>query len=145
MAGRAGGRETGRDVIGIIGLLIFRLVAPVTVGGQSCVVVVHMAICALDAYVLSRQRECRIVVIECRGRPACGAVAHIALLRETNRNMVRVVGLLEVGQMATDACRIGDVVVVIDVTLTALNGGMSASQRPSRCGVIKALRAPGCG
>ena len=72
------------------------------------------------------ERERRVVVVESRRRPRGGIVANLALLRESDGNMVRIVGCLELRQMAGDARCISQVVVAIGVTLAALQVRMSA-------------------
>lgn len=142
VAGGAGRRETGCSVIGVICLLIIQLVAAVAIGRERRVVIVHVAICAGHVHMRPRQREGCVVVIEGRGSPACRAMANVALLREADRDMVWIGGLLKIGEVATDARRIGDVVVSVDVTLRALDRGVGASKRPACSGVVKRRGGP---
>ena len=72
-----------------------------------------------------RLRE--ICVIEDGSQPVRGAVAGLAGGRETRRGVVRIGGVVVVGLVATDACRVGDAVVAVDVALRAGHGrGMEA-------------------
>ena len=100
--------------------LVVVLVAAETVGRNGRVIVVHMATGTCNRCVGAGQRETGVVVIEARRAPGCGAVAHIALLRETRGHMVRVVRALEVIQVAPDAGCVRKVVVPVRVALAAL-------------------------
>lgn len=113
-------RETSRHVIRIVRRLVVSLVAAETVGGNRGVVVVHMTAGACDRCVRAGQRETGVVVIETRRAPGCSAVAHLALLRETRGNMVRVVRAPEIIQVAADAGCVRKVVVPVGVALAAL-------------------------
>jgi hypothetical protein len=59
-------------------------------------------------------------VIEFGRSPVGGAVAHFTLLREARANVIWVVRSLEILEVATDTRGDGDVVVSIDVALSAL-------------------------
>ncbi len=59
-------------------------------------------------------------MIESRRTPGGRAVADIALLREAGGNMVRVVRVLEISQVAVHASRVRNVVITIRVALAAL-------------------------
>jgi len=74
-------------------------------------------------------------------------MARLASLRDARSHVVRIRGALEILQVAIDASRVRacQVVVVIDVALRALHGGMGASQRESSRGVIKRSLRPRSG
>lgn len=93
-------------VVRIVGPFIVRLVAAVAVSRQRRVVIVHVAIRTRHTRVSSSQWETRIVVIESGRCPCRGAVANVALLRETSRNVARVVRILKISQVARHACRV---------------------------------------
>jgi len=57
MAGSAGCRESDGGVGRGVGPVVIRLVATVAGGRQSCVVVIGVALCALQCSVRSGQRE----------------------------------------------------------------------------------------
>lgn len=120
MTGGTSRRETSRHVIRIVRRLVVRLVAAETVGGNRGVVVVHMTTGACNRCVRAGQGETGVVVIETRRAPGCGAMAHIALLRKARRNMVRVVRVVEIIQVAADAGCVRKVVVPVRVALAAL-------------------------
>ena len=57
--------------------------------------------------------------------------------------MVGAVGRLEILQMTRDACGTGQLVIIVDVALTALNRGMETGERPASAGVIERGSQPG--
>ena len=85
MARIASGREPGRFVIRIRGVVVVRLVAAHARGWQCRVVVVDVAHHAGHGRrrVEPGQRESRVVVIERRSRPVGGAMTGVACGRET--------------------------------------------------------------
>lgn len=101
-------------------LLIQHLVAAITIGGQGRVIVVYVTIRASDGGVSPRQWERSIVVVERRRRPRGGVVAHVTLLRKPHRYVIRIIRVLEICEVAAHASRIGQFVVPIQMTLTAL-------------------------
>lgn len=66
----ASGRESGRDMVRIVRVLVIRLVTRVAVGRQILVVVVYVAVAALHLRMRTSQRKWRLVVIEI-GRDPC--------------------------------------------------------------------------
>ncbi len=58
--------------------------------------------------------------------------------------MIRVVGSLEVFEMAADAGGVADVVVPIDMALRALHLDVSSSQRKGRLRMVEPSRLPPC-
>lgn len=60
-------------------------------------------------------------MIECGGGPVRRAMTHLTLLREPGRNVIRIVRPLVILQMATHASGGADVVVPVEVTLSALH------------------------
>ena len=60
----AGGRESSRDVVGIVCGLILSLVTRVTIRWKRSVIVVHMATRARDAGMRTHQREGCVVMVE---------------------------------------------------------------------------------
>ena len=57
--------------------------------------------------------------------------------------MVGALGRLEILQMTGHACGTGQLVIIVDVALTALNRGMEAGERPASAGVIEGCSQPG--
>ena len=83
-----------------------------------------------------RLRE--VSMVEHRSQPVCRAVARLAGGRESRRSVIRVRRVVVVGLVATDARRVGDAVVAIDMALRAQRrGGMEARQRPAGSCVIE--------
>lgn len=119
---RAGRRESRRLMVRIGGAVVVSLMAAIAIGGQRRVVVVHVAVGAGHRGMCPGQRERRVVVIERRIGPRGRAVAHIARCWETHLNMVRVVCVVVVRLVATDARRVsaGQLIVAIHVALRAL-------------------------
>ena len=106
MARGTGCRKTCRNVIRIRRAAIVLRMAAVAVGRQRRVVVVYVATGAGRARVRAGQRETRVVVIERRLRPGGRVVADVALLGETDRHVVRIIGVLKVGEVAGHARRV---------------------------------------
>ena len=166
---RAAQRETGRRVIkrrarptgGRVALIargrearlhVVRVGRPVEVGlmalragaaGQA-VVVVHVALSALQRCVRTRQGKTSRSVIKGRRRPVGRAMARLAGLGESSRRVWRIIRAIEIGQVATDASCVGagQVVVAIHVALRALQRRMCAGQRESRGRVIERRVSP---
>ena len=78
-------------------------------------------------------------MIECRSGPVRGGVALVASLRDTRLGVIRVVGVLEVFQVAIDASRVrtGQAVVVIDMALRALHGRVHPGKREAGGRVVE--------
>ena len=93
------------------------------------------------------QRETSGGVIKGRGSPIRRAVARLARLRETSRRVRRIVGAVEIGQVAADTSRVRgrQVVIAIHVALRALQGGVRARQREPGGRVIERRIPPGRG
>jgi len=143
MAGLARGWESRCNVVGIVRGQIDGFMTRVTIGWKRGVVVVHVAVSALDGCVRAHQREGCVVVVK-RGRlPRSSAVANIALLREVSRHVIGVRCVLVVLQVATHAGRAGQVVVAVLVAVRALELQVPAGQRKAALGVIERGRLPG--
>ena len=88
------------------------------------------------------ERPTRNRVIKARRNPVRSAVAHLALLREPCRDVIRVVRPLEIFKVATHARRVRDVVVSIDVALGTLHLDVSSGQSEAGFGMIEIRRLP---
>ena len=65
------------------------------------------------------QREIDAIVIESRWRPARRRMTRVARCRKIQRHVTRIRRALEIFHVATDACRISQRVVVVDVAVCA--------------------------
>ena len=83
----------------------------------SGVVAVDVALRTATVRVRTGQRETGLRVIELRARPLRGRVAERAVLRESGRHVVRILGALEILQVAADALRRRPGVLPVDVAL----------------------------
>ena len=126
VAGGTCGWESGRCMVGIRCALIVRFVTGVAICRNGRVVVVHMAVGASHCSVRTGQRKRCVVVIKARRLPGCSVVAYFALLRESRGHVVGVCSPIKVGQVATGARDAGQVVIAVDVTLSALKVGVGA-------------------
>ena len=138
----AGCGEAGGYVVRIVRGRVVSLMTGIAVCRQTGVVVVHVALCARHLEMEPGQREGCRVVIESRRNPCRGVMAHVALLRETGCHVVWTLGGLEILQVTGYAESAGQLVVIVDVALTALHGGVKASERPASAGVIKRSAQP---
>ena len=122
MARCAGLRETTGDVIRVDGALEILQVARDAGRAGQVVVVVGMAIAALARRHGVRSGECEINhrVIKGRRSPRQGCVALRAIGGEVRRNVIRIRRALKIFQVAANAGRAGQAVVVVDVTVDTL-------------------------
>ena len=81
------------------------------------------------------------MIERCR-TPGSRAVTDIALLREAGRNMVRVIRVLKISQVAAHASRGRDVVVAIHMALAALQPRVGTRQGPPGGRVIEGSGVP---
>src|ERR1035437_5891192 len=119
MAERAVLREAGGNVGRIVSAREIRRVAGIARPRCQFVVVVHMALRALQRGVRPGEWEAGVRVIECRAGPVSRRVAERAVLLETGGNVRRVGGSREVRRVAGIAGPGSQTVVVADVALRA--------------------------
>ena len=140
----AGVWKSCRDVVRIRCPVVIVGMAAVAVGRQRRVIVVHMATGAGHARVCAGERKAGVVVIERRLRPGGCVVANIALLRKSDRSVVRVIGIRVIREMAPNAGSIRQPVgVAPGVALAALQRGMSSREWPPGARVIERRLHPG--
>ena len=119
VAGIASGWEACRCVSRIGGSVPIRRMASVTGSGQSCVVVIHVALCAGNGGMRAGEWERRVVVIERGGSPVCRRVADRAICREAAGHVIRVRSSVVIGLVAGIAGGGGGCVVVVGMALRA--------------------------
>lgn len=112
---------------------------------REVVVAIHVTLGALHRDVGSGEGERRLGMIEGCRLPRGGGMADVALLRNAGREMVRIRGCLIILQVATDAGSRGQAEISADVTLLALQVGVTAGEgEPDRI-MIETRRLPGGG
>ena len=144
----AGRRETGRDMVHrALGVVVVVQVTTDAGRGVQLVVVVDVAIRALPRRdrVRAGQGKSGRGVIESRAAPGGRAVAGLARRREAGCHMVWIGRALVILQVATDASRAGQIVVIVDVTVRALARwhGVGSRQSETGGGVIELAVGPG--
>ena len=148
MTGFTGSGETGRDMVnGLLGVVVILLMAGDARSLGQVVIVVDMAIRAGAGRhgMAASQREFGFIVFKLSRLPGVGRMAYFASLGEAALYVVRVLAVLEILQVTGDAGSLSQIVVAVDVTISALarRNGMGASQRESGFGVIEVRRRPG--
>ena len=135
VAGGASGREVRGCVIRIVRVQVVRFVAAVAVRRQVLVVVVDVAIRAGSRRhdVRTREREAGLAVIEVGIRPFDRVMAELAGLREPGGDVIRIVRVFVIGQVAGYARRVVQLVIVVYVAVGtgARRHGMRSRQSPS--------------
>jgi len=119
VANLTGLRKTQAHVIGILGAVEIRQVAGDATRNRNLVVVVDVAGGAGCRRVRARQRERSLGVVKRRRSPGIDGMAILAGLREACAHVVGILGILEKRQVAGDACRTGQIVVVVGVAIGA--------------------------
>ena len=133
--------EARSHVVGIGRALEVLQVAGHASRACQVVVIVNVAVgaCAWWHGMQPSEREPGAVVFELRVRPVAGAMTLLAGLREVRSRVAGIGRALEVLQVAGDARRACQVVVVVDVTIGASSrrNSVQAGQREPRGIVIK--------
>lgn len=137
-------REPLRRVRRVVGPVVIRLVTVPACSACQAVVVVHVALRALEAGVRPRQREPGRRMVERRARPVgdCGSVTQRAVLRKACRGVRRICGPIVVRLVAVPARRARQAVVSVHVAGDALLSGMRSDQGESGGCVIECRPAP---
>ena len=147
MTGCARGRERSRNMIYRRGrIVVIGLVARHAGRARQIVVVVNVAIGTQPRrhQMRAAEREPGCAVVEGRIQPARRAVARVASLREIRRDVIRVRRPLEIGQMAGDAGRTIQGVVVVHVAVGTLTRRhcMQTGQREASAVVVEGRVQP---
>ena len=139
-------REMRGHVVGVVCVQIVLLVAAVAIGRQVGPVVVDVTVGALPRRngMRSGQGECRVVVIELAVSPGDCVVAKLARLREPDLRVRRIIRVLVILQVAGDARRLVQFVIVVDVAVatSSWRHGMRPGQRPAGRGMIELAIGP---
>jgi len=134
-----------RRVAWIRGLVVIGLVAGNARRAGQVVIVVDVAIGASPRRngMGTGQREAGLRVIELAVRPLNGVMAHLASGREAGV-VYRILRTLEIGLVARNARRNGDVVIVVDVAIGASprRNGMGTGQREAGLRVVELAIRP---
>ena len=138
-------RNSGRSVIRIRRTLKVLQVAGNASRSRQVVVSVRVALGARHLCVGTRQRKCRLRMIEGGGLPGRRRVTDLALLRYPGRHVIGIRGPLEILEVARNTCGRRDVEITIGMALIALELRVSAGQREAYRIVIEAGRLPGRG
>jgi len=149
VAGCTGGREMGGDVVRIVRILVVRLVAAIAVRGQVFVIVVDVAVGAgARRYGMrAREGEAGLVVVKVGVGPFDRVMADLAGLRKASLHVIRVIRVVEIGQVASDAGGVVELVIVVDVAVRALSRWhrVRTGQGPASLRVIEFAVSPGHG
>src|ERR1019366_8349614 len=123
-------REVGRLVRRIVGSVVVGLVTVPAGPARKAVVFANGALGALRADIKAGQGKPGSCVVERGAGPVegRGSVAQGAVHRESGGFVRRVGGPIVVGEMAADAVRAGQGVVVVDVARRALLAGVEPHQ-----------------
>ena len=143
VAGEAGGREAGRDVVRVLGGLVLGLVARDAVGGRARVLASHVTLGAVHALVGAREGESGLAVVgEGRGPPGVDVVAGVALGGESGRDVVGVLDRLVVGLVAGEAVGGRPRVLPTHVATSAVHLLVGSGEREPGLAVIERGRSP---
>lgn len=128
--------ESAGDVVRVRCLLEVRLVAGDAGGAETDEHPGGMATAACERYMRSRQRECRLGVIEYGAQPIRRAVADRAVGGEAGGNVVRVRGALKVFVVAPRASRRRAGEGAVHVALRASEADVRSGQGKLRLRVV---------
>lgn len=138
MACRAQCRESGGRVVRIGRLIEVANVATGAIRRSARELTSDMTLIAGDVHVRTRQwKLCGRIVIEGRAGPRARRMAGVARSREGGRLVGRIVRAVVVLNMAVEARRTRQTVIVVDVALRAHHAGVEAGQREARGGVVE--------
>ncbi len=113
----AGRRESCRRMIRILRVVEVSLVTAYAVRGSSLVLPVQVALGAGERHVCSGQGKSSGRVIEVRTEPSGSRVTGLASGWEPGRDVVRILGVVEVRLMTADAVGRCSLVLSVNVTL----------------------------
>jgi hypothetical protein len=103
-----------------------------------------VALIALQLCVPTCQRKAHRIVIEIRWLPSCGCMAFLTSLGKSERDVIRIVRLLKIGQVAAHARRWRSLVPPAYVARRAVEGGVHPREsKPGDFQVIELRAQPG--
>ena len=100
-------------------VVVIGLVARNAARDRNLIVIVDVTQSTSRRYVRASQREAGLRVIKGRWLPGCRVVADIASLRKIAAHVVRIFSAIEVVDMARNAARDSNVVVIVDMAAGA--------------------------
>lgn len=139
MADRAIRWKRCLHMVGIGGSVVVLLVAVDTRSAGELIVVIDVALSALQSRVRAGQRKSDKVVIESRWNPGRSRMARLAGLGKIESYVIRICRLLKVRQMAANAGRRRSLELSADMALCARQRGVNAGKRESR--VLQVIEA----
>jgi hypothetical protein len=123
----AGRREPGRGVVGIVRPLVICSMTAIAVGGETCIVVVHMTTGARNRGVGSGKRKRSVVVVKCSSAPSHGVVTDFARSWKCQLNVIhRCYSIVVVSLMTSNAGCARQAVAVVDVAQSTAHGYVRA-------------------
>ena len=122
--------ESRTDVVRTVCALVIGQVARNT-GGTGLRVVSFVALVAAQIGMSPGQRETYGSMVESRWLPSCGRVAFLASLRNAERDVIWIAGLLIVRQMAADARGRRALILSAYVARGAIESGVHAREGES--------------
>jgi hypothetical protein len=140
----AGGGKSRLHVIGIRGPLEIRQVTTDArrVGAGQIVVAVHVALPAQNRGVRAGKREARRRMVKCGAGPVDCSVALLAGRGETGLHVVGICRPLEILQVAADAIRAGQIVIIVHMAKGTLHRNMRTGQGEVRQVVVEGNGSP---
>lgn len=117
-------RHPGGQMVWIRCALVVLQVARDTGRRGQIEIPTRVALITLQLCVSTSERKAHCVVIEIRWLPSRGRVTFLASLWNSEGDVVRIVRLLEIGQVATHARRRRALVLAANVTCRAVEGGV---------------------
>jgi len=135
-------RKIHRGMIRVVRALIILLMAGVAGRRRQVVVPAFVAIPTLHLRMCPGERKRRLRMVKRCRLPACSRMAHLALLRNACRRVIRIAGLVVIVDVASYAGSARQLEVAVFVALIARQIGMPARQRKSDRIMIECCRRP---
>lgn len=143
VARRARRRESRGNMVRISHAGVIGLMAGVTIRRRTCVLAADVTTRALDIDVSAGEWECRQIVVEVCWNPRRGAVADFTCLRKASRDVIWILGVVVVAQVARGAGRAQPRVLPVHVTTCTDLVQVRAGKWKLRLGMIEFCSGPG--